>query len=100
MAAEINRYELSASADRDLGEIYDYTEFEYGRQQAVTYLKMLEETFRVLVDRPALGRRRNEIRDGLRSVVCQQHVIFYAVRADRVRIVRVMPGNRDIPKHF
>jgi toxin ParE1/3/4 len=100
MDAQINRYELSAPADRDLGEIYDYTEFEYGKQQAVTYLKMLEETFRILADRPAMGRRRNEIRDGLRSVICQQHVIFYAVRAAGIRIVRVLHGNRDIPKHF
>ncbi|MGA8233880.1 MAG: type II toxin-antitoxin system RelE/ParE family toxin, partial [Candidatus Acidiferrales bacterium] len=61
---------------------------------------IIEETFRILVDGPVMGRRRNEIRHGLRSVVCQQHVIFYVLKAERIRIVRVMHGNRDIPNHF
>lgn len=35
MKSEISSYELSLDADSDLGEIFEFTEKEFGFQQAV-----------------------------------------------------------------
>ncbi len=45
MLIAIKRYELSAVAEEDLGNIYDYTLSEFGENQAVKYLNGLEQTF-------------------------------------------------------
>lgn len=98
MASSINNYVLSAEAENDLGEIFDYTEQEFGIEQAATYLSELETSLLALVANPKSGRERNEIRAGLRSITPHSHVIFYRICADHIRVVRVLHGSRDFPK--
>lgn len=93
-------YELSAEADRDLEEIFDYTAHEFGINQAAKYVLAFDDVFELLLQNPESGRARNEIRDGLRSVVKDTHVVFYRVLMDRLRIVRILHGSRDLPKFF
>jgi len=89
-------YELSQEADNDLSDIYDYTTTQFGMEQAVKYLLGFEDTFAVLCDQPKLGRMREEIRSGLRSISYVSHLIFYTVLRDRIRVVRVLHASRDI----
>ncbi len=49
---------------------------------------------------PMTGRERGEIRIGLRSVIKENHVVFYRIVKSRVRIVRILHGSRDLPKYF
>ncbi len=93
-------YELSDKADADLEEIFDYTEQEHGTGQAIRYVSAFQEAFDLLVENPEIGRVRREIRPGLRSVLKDQHAVFYRVLTDRVRIVRVLHGSRDVPLLF
>lgn len=74
MVPSIKAYVLSAEAEEDLGEIFDYTEQEFGIEQAATYLSELETSLLALVANPKAGRERNEIRAGLRSITPQSHV--------------------------
>ena len=91
-------YELSQEADNDLDEIYDYTADNFGVEQAVTYLSSFEEIFNDLCKHPELGRERNEIRSGLRSLAHQSHTIFYRVLTNKIRMVRILHGSRDIAR--
>ena len=91
-------YELSKEADQDLDEIFDYTETVYGFDQAVEYISQFEGLFERLLENPALGRRRNEIRPGLRSFPKLEHVVFYRVLQDHILIIRVLHAHRDISK--
>lgn len=93
-------YELSLDADMDLEDIFDYTTREHGFNQAVRYLLNLEIIFNSPVVNPEIGRQRNEIKNGLYSLAEQQHVIFYRILNDHIRIVRVLHGSKDIPNHF
>ncbi len=93
-------YELSAEADGDLEEIFDYTEHEFGMDQAVKYVSAFGDVFEQLLENPQIGRERKEIRNGLRSTIKDKHVVFYRILKDRVRIVRVLHGSRDLPKSF
>lgn len=93
-------YILSESADKDLEDIFDYTEVQFGFDQAEKYLIEIENVFQNLVKNPESGRKRDEIKEGLYSFPKDNHVIFYRNLDAHVRIVRVLHGSRDIPKYF
>jgi len=100
MPHEVRFYELSSEADQDISDIFDYTENEFGLDQAVAYVSAFDECFAQLLDNPELGRVRDEIRENLRSLNHDAHVVFYRILKDHIRIVRVLHGSRDIPKYF
>ncbi|MDN5212812.1 type II toxin-antitoxin system RelE/ParE family toxin [Fulvivirgaceae bacterium BMA12] len=60
-------YELSAEADQDIDAIFDYTEIEFGFDQAVKYVSEFEDFFEQLLHNDELGKKRDEIKAGLRS---------------------------------
>ena len=100
MPPEVKFYELSTEADQDISDIFDYTESEFGLDQAVAYVSAFDECFSQLLDNPKLGRERTEIRKALRSINHEAHVVFYRILSDRIRIVRILHGSRDLPRHF
>ena len=93
-------YELSAEAEADLEKIFDYTENEFGIDQAVRYVSAFDDAFEQLVENPQIGHERKEIRQGLRSVLKDKHIVFYRTLKDRIRIVRILHGSRDLPKYL
>lgn len=96
----ISRYVLSSEADKDLEDIFDYSVETFSIDHAVKYLNELEEVFTSLVHNPEIGRGRNEIKEGLRSIPKSSHVVFYHVNLDHIRIVRVLHGSRDFLRFF
>lgn len=94
-------YELSVEADIDLEDILEYSYTEFGFDQAENYLTELLEAFYQLSVNPELGRNRDEIKVDLRSFPINQHVVFYRIlKENHIRIVRVLHGSRDMPKHL
>ena len=91
-------YELSAAADRDLQDIFDYTTEKFGLEQAVKYVSEFEILFSQLANNVHLGKNRDEIKAGLKSFSKSSHVVFYRLLRDRIRIVRILHGSRDMPK--
>ena len=98
MPVEHLAYQLSLEADKDIEAIFDYTKAEYGLQKAIDYTLQFNAVFIQLSQQPELGRTRNEIRDGLRSLVQNKHVIFYRILKDHIRIVRVLHSRSDLPR--
>ncbi|MBO6573459.1 MAG: type II toxin-antitoxin system RelE/ParE family toxin [Balneola sp.] len=99
MNSKIKSYELSLAADSDIEKIFDYIDQEFGFDQALKYITELDTIFTDLVKSPELGRKRDEIKFGLISIVQESHVIFYRVLEDRIRIIRILHVSRDI-KNF
>ena len=93
-------YELSQEADKDLDEIFDYTEAEFGFDQAVAYINQFDVIFGKLLDNPEIGKKRDEIKPGLRSFPKAEHIVFYRILKDRLRIVRVLHVSRDLSRFF
>ena len=93
-------YKLSKQADSDLEAIFDYTETFFGFTQAVKYLLDLETVINSLVINPEIGRVRDEIKLGLYSISEQEHTVFNRIQEKHIRIVRVLHGSKDLPKHF
>lgn len=94
----ISFYELSRPAAINLSEIYDYVKAYSGEEQAEEYLLNLEMVFELIVQNPQMGRLREEIRAGLRSLPKAKHIIFYRLLPDRVRIIRVLHGRQDLTR--
>ncbi len=50
-----------------------------------------------LADYPESGSPRFHIRSGLRSITVGKYIVYYVVEPEKVRLVRVMHGARDVP---
>lgn len=96
----MNRFILSEAAKNDLQEIYDFGIFKFGHSQAAKYLEGIQVGIEKISKNPDIGRRRNEIKLELFSFPYGSHIIFYRILPDRIRIVRVLHGRRDLPKHL
>ncbi|HEA20902.1 hypothetical protein LCGC14_1257710 [marine sediment metagenome] len=92
----INSYVLSEEATSDIDDIFKFGEYKFGIAQAIKYLIGLEGHFEKLANNPDIGRERNEIKVGLLSLPYISHIIFYRKLSDKIRIVRILYGGRDL----
>ena len=86
---------VSGPAAGDLRDIRDWIA-ENDPQRAVRYLEELEALFARLAARPLIGRPRDDVGPGVRSMVHRNHVVFYRPRGADVEIARVLHGRRDL----
>lgn len=91
---------LRPLAEVDLADIYRYTRGRWGRKQAVAYVRNMNEAFLGLLDQPASGQDRSELKLGLRSLQQGSHVIFYRHEADGIVVIRVLHQSMDVQRHF
>jgi toxin ParE1/3/4 len=88
---------FSSTAQRDLTSIADYIA-QGSPHHAARFILRLEEHCQLLANRPLMGRARDEVRLGLRSVRFGRYVIFYRPAEDGAEIVRVIHSARDLDR--
>jgi toxin ParE1/3/4 len=81
---------VSADAQADIDLIAAYTTDTWGMQQTDRYLGQLEDSFQLLAENPRMGRSCDAISSGLRRHEVGKHVVFYRLKPDGIRIVRVL----------
>ena len=86
---------FSAQAHLDLVEIGDYIAQD-SAETAARFVRRLEDHCTLLSNRPLMGRPRDEIRPGLRSVRYGRYAIFYRAIEGGVEIARVIHSARDL----
>ena len=88
------------SAVADLTEIWAYIALDSPDNAD----HFIDRIFRIcqegLASNPRLGRAREELSPGLRSLVFESYVIFYHPIPNGVEVVRVLRGMRDIESNF
>ena len=94
MAAS-RRLLFAPSAAADLEEIYSHIS-EEAPSAARNQVKRILGTADSLREFPEMGQARDRLSPGLRSVVKDNYVIFYYLNDDRIEIVRVLHGRRDV----
>ncbi|MBX9668347.1 MAG: type II toxin-antitoxin system RelE/ParE family toxin [Candidatus Obscuribacterales bacterium] len=82
-------------ARQDLQEIHDYIA-EDNEVAAERVIESLETRCRALVDMPNVGRKREDLAPGLRTVVEGNYLILYRGIAGGVYIARVLHTKMDI----
>jgi toxin ParE1/3/4 len=90
---------VSDQADADLLQIFRYLA-ERNPAAADSLIRETDSKFENLSLFPFIGRSRATLAPGLRSVVVHPYVIFYTAERDRIVIVRVLHGHRDIDAEF
>jgi len=93
-------YLLSEAAQQDIISIRDYTMDTWGKEQTSKYLDQLEKRFEWLANQPALGKKRNEVKEGYLSFPEGRHVIFYRVDKRGIEVIGVIHQSEDIDTYF
>lgn len=97
MAGASRRLIWAPSAEQDLHEIWRYFARVASEHIADKLLRDIAQTAGRLGDRPYIGRSRDEVLPGLRSVLAHPYAVFYRVNNENVEIVRVLHERRDFP---
>lgn len=96
----MKRLVLAPRIAGELDEIYRYTRDNFGVAQAERYLHEIRAAFSLIQENENIGRPRDEIMTGLRSLVVGGHVIFYRIAASAVEIVGAPNARRDVGRYF
>jgi toxin ParE1/3/4 len=95
---------IRPAANRDLEKQAQYIAADSGIETALRFYEMADETFRLLLSHPRLGkatqiqnpRLANTRMFPLRHFV--EFVVFYRPLGKGIEIVRVLHGARDLPR--
>ena len=93
------KFRFSRRAEADLLSIGEYTLRKWGETQTARYLRELEECCQMLARNPALGRRCEHIRPGLRRFEHGKHVLFYRQELRGILISRILHQRMLPEKH-
>lgn len=91
--------EYSEPALFDLDDIWVYIA-KGSRSNAERFTNELVETCRLLAAQPGMGRKRDDLKPGLRMFTHRRYVILYTEVEDGVFIERVLSGYPDIEGLF
>lgn len=96
------KYLLTNKAAEDLSGIWNYTFEAWSEKQADDYYNMLIASCQKIADYPELlGKRYDEILEGLRGFKANKHIIFYQILpANKVKIIRILHSRMDIPNRL
>ena len=87
-------------AEYDLIKVWLYTSEEWSFAQADVYLSQIDSGIGHLIPNPRLGKDRNDLRKGYRSIQVKHHIIFYKITNDQIQIIRILHENSDIEQHI
>lgn len=95
-----NVCKITPTASRDIETIMDYLAEWASMKTAERFLEKINQKFKALTQFPNLGRKRDELYPGLRSVPLEDYLIFYRSIQGEVEVLRVVSGYRDLKALF
>ena len=96
----MSRFQLSREAQFDLDAIADYALDRWGTEQARTYIDASHGRLTELAHQPLLGRKRDEVAEGLLCFPFESHVVFYTRTNFGIAVVRVLHKRQDPFRHI
>lgn len=94
-------YLLTTAARKDLIDIGRFTTERWGKQQRNSYLKQLDDAFKLLSSQPEMGSDVSDIKPAYRKHTLGSHVIFYRAGTESIIvIIRVLHKNMDFEQHL
>ncbi|MCG7307907.1 type II toxin-antitoxin system RelE/ParE family toxin [Brachybacterium sp. ACRRE] len=96
----MKRFRLTPAAQRDLSEIWDFTEDRWSASQAESYLRDIQNAIERLAADPDRGRPVDDIRQGYRRYGIGSHLVFYVQRGDRIDVIRILHQRMNPGRHL
>ena len=93
-------YRLKPAAQKDLSDIWDYTQANWGIEQAEKYTRDIQQAIETVADNPLRGRERPDVAPGYRSIPTGKHAVFFRVEPDGIVIVRILHESMDPGRHL
>jgi toxin ParE1/3/4 len=100
MAEHKRRLVWSAEAEDDLLSIWRYGNEEWSPAVADQHERTLWRACQRLLENQELGRSRDELIVGLRSLLVDPHVVFYRTSPIAIEIVRIVHEREDTEMIF
>ncbi|MEN9896076.1 MAG: hypothetical protein RIR97_1928 [Pseudomonadota bacterium] len=94
------KLKLTASSQKDLRSIYQYSKINFGENQAFEYVHGLRKTIGLLKSNPYLGREDTILSRHFYRLVYRQNVIYYTVTDDQLTIRRILDARQDPLRHL
>jgi toxin ParE1/3/4 len=91
---------FTVPASRDLEAIIDYVAEQSSVDRSEAFLNKVNKKCQRLVQFPEMGRRRDELAAGVRSLPVESYLIFYRSIEEGVEILRVVSGYQDLETLF
>lgn len=95
----MNRLVITLEASRDLSTISDYF-LEQSIDAGDRFVEAFGKKCQHLAQFPYLGRSYPQFAPGLRGIPLMGYVIFYQVVEDRIEILRIISGYRNLKNIF
>lgn len=93
-------YRLTPAAQRDLSQIWDYTEEQWDLRQAETYIGDLWSAVERIAADPSLGRQCDDVRTGYRRYAIGSRLVFYVETEATVDVIRILHQRIDPGRHL
>ena len=92
------KFHLTNKAVEDLADIWNYTVETWSERQADDYYEMLVASCAQIAEYPQLlGKRYDDILEGLRGYKVKKHILFYRILSDNdVEIIRILHEQMDL----
>ena len=94
------RVKFSLEARRDLAAIVSHGERYFGSQASRNYTEKLRNTLDLIGRNPMLAHERPEYGRPVRIHPIGAHVIVYEMADDAVKVVRILPSQRNWADHI
>jgi toxin ParE1/3/4 len=91
---------ISDPANQDIETIADYLAANYSLATSEKFIDGITARFRYIAQFPRIGRSRNELSPGLRSLHYEQYIVLYQIVGETIEIVRVASGYQDLKRLF
>lgn len=87
----------TSAANQDLADILNYIARDKPTV-ALAWIDKIEAKCVVIAENPSIGEMQPHLGEGVRASVVGRYVIFHRKANDRVEILRVIPGDRNITR--
>lgn len=91
---------ITPCASQDIEAIADYLADQSSLTSAEQFLSSIDSTLQRIAQFPQIGRKRDELYPGSRSLPHKQYLIFYRLLNDDIEVFRVMSGYQDLTALF
>jgi toxin ParE1/3/4 len=95
----VARIRISAEAKVDLLEIWLFIAQD-SVESAERVNSSIRDKLRILATQPEIGRRRDELKNGMRSLATGNYQIYYESMRGGIRVLRVLHAARDVGRVF
>jgi toxin ParE1/3/4 len=96
----MRRVRLSREASADLDEIWLYVAERDGIERAQRLVERIAALFPLIAAHPRLGRSREDLGEGLRSISEGNYRVYYRHGDGRIDVARILHSKREEKRQF